>query len=92
MTGVCEICKKWKPLDRHHVFNSYNRKNSEKYGAIIYVCSDCHAKIHADAKLRNRLKETNQKKLMNELGWTEEEFREIFGKSYIRRSENDSNN
>lgn len=42
MTGHCEICGKWLPLERHHVFSGSNRKKSEKYGLVAYLCHNHH--------------------------------------------------
>ena len=31
------------PLERHHIFGGANRKKSEKYGLVVYLCGNrCH--------------------------------------------------
>ena len=76
------------PLERHHVFGGYNRKWSEKYGLTVYLCGDrCHRNgkksAHMNAETAQQLHEIAQNIAMDYYGWTEEEFRAIFGKSYL---------
>lgn len=75
-------------LDEHHVFFGINRKNSEKYGLKVYLChNSCHIfgknAVHQNAKVDRAVKETVQKRAMAHYGWTEDDFRSIFGKSYL---------
>jgi hypothetical protein len=87
----CWLCGKngsADPLDKHHIFGGANRKNSEKYGATVYLCHNvCHLfgpdAAHNNAETARELHEYGQKKVMEEQGWTVEEFRAVFGKSYI---------
>lgn len=88
----CYICKGnggyW-GLDEHHVFYGVaNRKKSEKYGLKVYLCHhDCHIfgdnAVHKNAEIDRRLKAKVQKIAMKHYQWSVEDFREIFGKSYI---------
>lgn len=76
------------PLDKHHIFGAANRKKSEKYGLVVYLCHDrCHIfggmAVHKNAKTMKHLKRYGQLKAMREQGWTEEQFRQEFGKSYL---------
>lgn len=76
------------PLDRHHIFGGAMRKKSEKYGLVVYLChSRCHIfgrnAVHQNAAVMQELHEYGQRKAMEEQGWTEEEFRQHFGKNYI---------
>lgn len=76
------------PLEKHHVFGAYNRKWSEKYGLTVYLCGDrCHRNgkesAHRNAEAAQYLHEMAQKKAMEHYGWTEDDFRSIFGKSYL---------
>jgi hypothetical protein len=87
----CYICGKngaCDPLDVHHVFGAANRKKSEKYGLKVYLCHySCHIfgkdSVHQNGEISNTLKAETQQKAMDHYGWTIEEFRELFGKSYI---------
>ena len=74
------------PVERHHIFGGNNRKNSEKYGFVIPLRQDLHpngvnAGKHAK-EIDTYLKKMAQEYFEEHYG-TREEFREIFGKSYL---------
>ena len=76
------------PLDRHHIFGSAYRKKSEKYGLVVDLCHHrCHifggCSVQKNAKTMLQLKRYGQLKAMREQGWTEDDFRREFGKSYL---------
>lgn len=72
-------------LDEHHVYPASNRKKSEHYGLKVYICHDkCHLNgVHKNAELNNALKRQVQQIAMEHYGWTIEQFREKFGKSWM---------
>lgn len=76
------------PLDKHHVFGGSNRKKSEKYGAVVRLChKKCHEfgkeSVHQNHEIMQAMHEEWQRRLMEENGWTIDEFRLEFGKNYI---------
>ncbi len=76
------------PLERHHIFGGANRKLSEKYGLVVYLCGDrCHRNgeysAHRNADVAAYLHRYGQEKAMNEQGWSAEQFRDVFGKNYL---------
>lgn len=76
------------PLDRHHIFGAAYRKKSEKYGLVVDLCHHrCHIfggySVHKNAKIMLQIKRYGQLKAMREQGWTEDDFRREFGKSYL---------
>ena len=76
------------PLDRHHIFGGPNRKKSEKYGLVVFLCHhECHIfgkyAAHRNAETMQRIHEYGQRKAMKENEWTTEEFIRVFGKNYI---------
>lgn len=84
----CFICGKnggYFGLDEHHCYGGINRSLSEKYGLKVYICHEnCHLSgVHKNRELDRALKSIVQKIAMRKYSWTEERFREIFGKSYI---------
>lgn len=88
MYGKCEICEKWANLHRHHVFmGNKQRSISEKYGAVMYLCPECHtdgkAAVHRNKAVRLWTQEEMQKKLMQENSWTVQDFIKIFGRNYL---------
>jgi len=87
----CFLCGKngySDPLDSHHIFNSAYRKKSEKYGLKVWLChNECHIfgreSVHRDQRIDNILKQHGQLKVMQEQGWTTEQFIKQFGKNYL---------
>lgn len=76
------------PLDRHHIFGGSNRKKSEKYGLVVYLCHhDCHIfgkeAVHNNAFNMRLLHQHGQTKAMVENDWTVEQFIQEFGKNYF---------
>lgn len=68
-----------------NVFGGANRKLSEKYGLKVYLHHHkCHLHgVHKNAELNKMLKAKVQELAMNYYGWSVDDFRKIFGKSYI---------
>lgn len=82
----CYICGNPYGLHKHHIFGGVaNRKLSEKYGCWIYLCAYHHNMsddgIHFNKELDTRIKEECQKEF--EKYESREDFRRIFGKSYL---------
>lgn len=76
------------PLDKHHIFPGANRSNSEKYGAVVYLCHErCHIfgqhAVHVDAEVSRRLKEDGQRAVMRSQKWSIADFRAVFGVNYL---------
>lgn len=76
------------PLDRHHIFGGPNRKKSEKYGLVVDLCHhNCHIfgplAAHKNAKVMAYLHRYGQAKVMQEQGWSKEDFIREFGKNYL---------
>lgn len=87
MTGKCEICGRWMPLEKHHVFHGPFRKKADKLGLTINLCHWCHNEppmgVHFDQRLDNELKARYQLKVMEEQGWTVKDFIREFGRNYL---------
>ena len=83
----CFLCGNYGGLERHHVFGGSNRKLSEEYGLTVYLCHWCHNEppigVHHNKNNRLYLQRTVQRQAMKHYGWTEDQFRAIFGKSYL---------
>lgn len=71
---------------RHHVYGGSRRKWSEKYNAVIYLPPYLHNMsnegIHFNKRFRLSVQERYQR-MLEEAGWTREEFIETFGRSYL---------
>lgn len=84
----CFLCGRSDWIERHHIFNgTANRKKSEKYGLTVHLCHWCHNEppygVHFNSNRDLMLKRLAQEQAMEYYGWTVDEFREIFGKSYL---------
>ena len=78
------------PLHCHHIFGGTggNKKHSEEYGALVYLCGHrCHNggkdSVHMNAARMLELHQYWQRRLMVENGWTIKDFIAIFGESYL---------
>lgn len=72
------------PADRHHVFHGSYRKAAERWGCVKYLPHVFHIGTggpHQNAEYDRRLKAGYQQ-LLEEAGWTREEFMETFGRNY----------
>lgn len=83
---VCYITGRGDNIEEHHVFGGQNRKLSEKYGLKIYLTREMHRGkdgIHQNRELADNIKAEVQEKAMEHYGWSEDDFRFLFGKSYL---------
>lgn len=82
---TCSLCYRTdRPLQRHEVFHGPNREKSKEYGLWVLLCEECHMKLHhKDVSGDRWLKQLAQAAAMKSYNWTEQEFREWFGKSYL---------
>ena len=79
----CYICKCYTTAPMHHIFyGNKNRDKSELYCLKVRLCEKCH-KIEHDVKPFKELKEVGQQSFMDYYGKTIDEFRKVFGKSYL---------
>lgn len=81
----CEICGRG-PAEKHHVFfGSANRKKSEKFGLVAYLCIDHH---RDGPKAAHRCRETDlylkeKYQRIFEESHSREEFMREFGRNYL---------
>ena len=82
----CYYCGRISNIERHHVFNGAFRKKSERYGAVIDLCHWCHNEppngVHFNAHMDNELKAHFQEIIMEEYGWSTQDFINEFGRNY----------
>ena len=76
-------------MERHHIFEGVaNRKKSEEFRLVVLLCGEeCHRNgreaAHRCGETALRLHRWGQRKFMAEQNATEEDFRRVFGKSYL---------
>lgn len=89
----CYLCGRYgtsiDPLDCHHVFFGPFRGKSEKYGLKVYIHhGSCHIfgehAVHRDHAVCQELKEEAQRIAMEHYGWSIAEFRQLFGRNYLK--------
>lgn len=83
---VCYICFRETPYtELHHIFGgTANRKKSDKAGLTVHLCYECHRGshgVHMDALSADYLHRLGQ--FEYEKTHSREEFRKVFGKSYL---------
>jgi hypothetical protein len=80
----CFICHSERNLETHHCFFGANRKQSEKYGLTVPLCSYCHRGqngVHkGNYQLDLYIKRYAQ--LQFEKEYSFEKFMEVFKKNY----------
>lgn len=90
-TEVCWLCGRpaaGDPLDKHHVFGGAYRKKSERYGLTVWLHHNvCHIfgdkAVHQCAERNREMQKRAQVIAMATYGWSEDEFRTMFGRSYL---------
>ena len=80
---VCYVTGSEHNLDLHHIYAGVaNRKIADREGCWVWLRHDVHMLLHdKDKELDYRLKRECQKKF--EETHSREEFRKLFGKSYL---------
>lgn len=74
-------------IERHHVFGGTLRPLSEKYGLCVFLTHEEHNEapdgVHYNQANADALRAKVQRIAMEHYGWSEDEFRQIFGRSWI---------
>lgn len=79
----CFICGKQTELDCHHCLSgSSNRKNSEEDGLKMWLCRDCHRKVHNNRDIELQIKQLAQRRWEEEYG-DRQDFISRYGKSWL---------
>lgn len=82
----CYICGSTRWIEIHHVYGNAYRTKADRYGLTVPLCHECHNEpggVHYNGEIRQKLQAHVQKKAMEHYGWTEDEFRSLFGQNYI---------
>ena len=81
----CWICGSCRWLELHHVMGGANKKKSEKYGLMVYLCHYCHNEpphgVHHNKTRMDWLRAEGQKRF--EAKHPELDFLKVFGKNYL---------
>ena len=72
---------------KHHVFGGSNRKKAEKLGLYVFLTPEMHNMsdygVHFNKAFDLELKQIAQETAMETYGWSIDDFRREFGKSYL---------
>ena len=85
MYRECELCGQTTDrIERHHLIGgTANRRLSEKYGLVMYLCRECHYKAHHDNDTRLLLHRYGEKMFLRDQNATVDDFIAVFGKNYL---------
>lgn len=82
--GACIFCGSTEPLNRHEVFHGPYRSKAKRLGLWANICPECHRQLHnSRPEMDKQLKQVGQWAAMGHYGWTVQQFRDNFGKSYL---------
>ena len=90
-TCECYICHKsyTAGLDHHHAIGGRNRKKCDEYGLWVWLCRECHSKLHDKGEHEKDLQAIAQQTFIadhKKQGYPEDVCRELwlkeFGKFY----------
>ena len=79
----CFICGRTEPLHLHHCLAGSYRTLATKYGLTVHLCAEHHLMVHDHEELMRWLRRMAQIRAMDHYGWTEEEFIEKIGRSFL---------
>lgn len=84
----CFLCGRCdRKLDRHEAIGGPYRSKSKADGLWVPLChEDCHEGrngVHGDAQKARELRQYAQKEAMYHYGWSLDEWRQRYGKSYL---------
>lgn len=90
--GTCYLCtllhrdyRTHSYLEEHHIYGGPNRDKSETEGLKVYLCLRHHRTgqeaVHNNAEIMRLLRQQGQ--IAYERTHSREEFRKLFGKSYL---------
>lgn len=79
----CFKCERYRETVRHEIFGGALRSKSKQYGLWVNVCPACHAEIHVSGQLQAKYHAQAQRIAMRHYGWTVQDFRKRFYKSYL---------
>lgn len=83
----CYKCNRQDKLELHHiVYGTANRRLSDEYGCVVFLCTDHHRGLFGvhgkyghelDMELKTKCQEAFERK------FSHEKWMEVFGKSYL---------
>lgn len=77
----CYLCGQTGTLHRHHCLHGSRRKAADKYDLTVYLCPECHTRLHDHGEKDLYLKKLAQAHFEDRFG--HKRYMEVFGKNYL---------
>lgn len=77
----CYLCGRTGVLQRHHCLHGIRRKAADRHDLCVWLCVDCHKKLHDKGIGDLKLEKLAQKYFEDKYG--HEQYMEEFGKNYF---------
>ena len=77
----CYLCGRTGTLHRHHCLHGIRRKAADKYDLTVYLCPECHRRLHDNGDGDRELQKLAQRTFESRYG--HEKYMETFGKNYL---------
>lgn len=77
----CFICGSGGALHKHHCLHGIRRKAADKYDLTVWLCPECHQRLHDRGDGDLMLERLAQRHFEKEHG--HDEYMRIFGKNYL---------
>ena len=77
----CNLCGRSGVLHLHHCLHGIRRKKADIYGLTVWLCPECHMKLHDHGDGDLMLEQLAQKHFEKLYG--HDKFMEEFGKNYL---------
>lgn len=77
----CYICGRTGALQIHHTLHGCRRKKADEFGLTVYLCPDCHRRLHDHGEHDRDLQKIGQRYFESKYG--HDLFMEEFGKNYL---------
>lgn len=75
----CYLCGQTGTLHRHHCLHGSRRKAADKYDLTVYLCPECHTRLHDHGEKDLYLKQLAQAHFEDRFG--HKRYMEVFGKN-----------
>ena len=81
---MCYFCLSQRNLEKHHCLHgTANRKLADEDGLFVWLCRNCHMRLHDKGIGDKGLQIVAEKAWMQHYGKTEADFIKRYGKNYI---------
>lgn len=79
----CFVCGSMRNLQIHHCIHGNKRTLADREGLTVHLCLACHHRLHSTGRYDKELKQVAQAAWMMKNHGNADDFRALFGKSYL---------